>query len=52
MRRTGQHIIFDDTAAQSVMDIYQEYISLGLLTTESFGGTWEGTESVCAHINS
>ncbi|MDH6269741.1 hypothetical protein M2360_005170 [Rhizobium sp. SG_E_25_P2] len=50
MRRAGQHMIVDDTAARSVMDIYHEYVSLGFLITESFGGAWEGNESVCAAI--
>ena len=37
----GKHLLLDDVNASWIFDIYAEFVSQGLLTTETFFGDWE-----------
>lgn len=44
------HLLLDDTSHIPILDVFQEYVSLGLLQTETLGGTWEKSENLFGSI--
>ncbi|MCG7394391.1 class I SAM-dependent methyltransferase [Microvirga sp. ACRRW] len=44
------HLIMDDTHSLMIQRVYDEFISLGHLRTETFGGKWNNSESQFAEI--